>query len=159
MKRCKGLRIRFRLRHSSISNPSDALPTSQLILQPFRCFTYVVGTSPTSPDELPMSLWWCLIYPWWFCNLQWLRPAGLYERCKLALELKRLKTPGVGLQMWMHSNCWPAAQWTSRVCPHRGASDCYRTLLNRWKALDCGGIICTFWDFCIDSVLHFTKWL
>ena len=40
-----------------------------------------------------MSLWWCLIYPWWFCNLQWLRPAGLYERCKLALELKRLKTP------------------------------------------------------------------
>ena len=34
-----------------------------------------------------MSLWW------WFCNLQWLRPAGLYERCKLALELKRLKTP------------------------------------------------------------------
>ena len=49
---------------------------SQLILQPFRCFTYVIGTSPTSPGEPPMPLWWCLIYLWWFCNLQWLRPAG-----------------------------------------------------------------------------------
>ena len=29
------------LRHNSFSNPSVALPTSQLILQPFRCFTYV----------------------------------------------------------------------------------------------------------------------
>ena len=43
-----------------------------------------------------MSLWWCLIYPWLFCNLQWLRPAGLYERCKLALELERLKNPAIG---------------------------------------------------------------
>ena len=113
------------LRHSSFYSPSIASPTSQLILQSFRCFTYVVGTSPTSQlipqpfrrftyvaahsTALPLlhlchrdftyvtwraahRLWWCLIYPWWFCNLQWLRPAGLYERCKLALELKRLKT-------------------------------------------------------------------
>ena len=29
------------LRHSSFSNPSLALPTSQLILQPFLCLTYV----------------------------------------------------------------------------------------------------------------------
>ena len=36
------------LRDSSFSNPSDALLTPQLILQPFRCFTYVIGTSPTS---------------------------------------------------------------------------------------------------------------
>ena len=34
--------------HSSFSNLSAALPTSQLILQPFRCFTYVIRTSPTS---------------------------------------------------------------------------------------------------------------
>ena len=74
--------------HSSFSNPSAILPMSQLILQPFRCFTYVIGTSLTSPGGPPMPLWWCLIYPWWLCNLQWLRPAGLYERCKLALELK-----------------------------------------------------------------------
>ena len=32
---------------SSFSNPSVALPTSQLILQPFRCFTYVTAHSPT----------------------------------------------------------------------------------------------------------------
>ena len=35
------------LRHNSFSNPSVALPTSQLILQPFRCFTYVTVHSPT----------------------------------------------------------------------------------------------------------------
>ena len=35
------------LRHSSFSNPSVALPRSQLILQPFRCFTYVTAHSPT----------------------------------------------------------------------------------------------------------------
>ena len=35
------------LRHNSFSNPSLALPKSQLILQPFRCFTYVTAHSPT----------------------------------------------------------------------------------------------------------------
>ena len=33
------------LRHNSFSNPSVALPTSQLILQPFRRFTYVTTHS------------------------------------------------------------------------------------------------------------------
>ena len=37
----------FQLHHNSFSNPSIALPTSQLILQPFRCFTYVTAHSPT----------------------------------------------------------------------------------------------------------------
>ena len=36
------------LRHSSFSKSYIASPTSQVILQPFRCFTYVTGTSPTS---------------------------------------------------------------------------------------------------------------
>ena len=35
------------LRHSSFSNPSLALPTSQLILQPSHHFTYVTDHSPT----------------------------------------------------------------------------------------------------------------
>ena len=35
------------LRHSSFFNPSLALPTSQLILQPFHWFTYVTAHSPT----------------------------------------------------------------------------------------------------------------
>ena len=35
------------LRHNSVSSPSVALTMSQLILQPFRCFTYVTVHSPT----------------------------------------------------------------------------------------------------------------
>ena len=35
------------VRHSPFSNPSVASPTSQLILQSFRCFTYVTAHSPT----------------------------------------------------------------------------------------------------------------
>ena len=37
------------LRHSSFSNPSVALPTSQLIVHPFHCFTYFTAHSPTLP--------------------------------------------------------------------------------------------------------------
>ena len=35
------------LNHNSFFNPSVALPTSQLILQPFHCFTYITVHSPT----------------------------------------------------------------------------------------------------------------
>ena len=35
------------LRHSSFSNPSVDLSTSQIILWSFRCFTYVTADSPT----------------------------------------------------------------------------------------------------------------
>ena len=34
------------LRQNSFSNPSVALPTSRIILQPFRCFIYVTVHSP-----------------------------------------------------------------------------------------------------------------
>ena len=37
------------LRHSSFSNPSFTLPMSQLILQTFRCITYVTAHSPNLP--------------------------------------------------------------------------------------------------------------
>ena len=43
------------LRHSSFSNPSVASLTSQFIHQPFR-FTYVTGSSLTSPSEPPMHI-------------------------------------------------------------------------------------------------------
>ena len=36
--------------HSSFSNSSVALPTSHLILQPFRHLTYVTAQSPTLPS-------------------------------------------------------------------------------------------------------------
>ena len=42
-------------RHSSFSNASLALPTSQLILQPFRCFTYVTFHSPNPSFPSPAS--------------------------------------------------------------------------------------------------------
>ena len=62
VKRSKGWRMRLRyitahsptllllyLHHSSFYNPSSASPTSQVILQHFRCFTHVTAHSPTLP--------------------------------------------------------------------------------------------------------------
>ena len=42
-------------RHSSFCTPPVALPTSQLILQPFRCFTNVTAYSPTPSFASPAS--------------------------------------------------------------------------------------------------------
>ena len=39
--------LSLHLRHNSFANPSVALPTSQLILQRFRCFTYITAHFPT----------------------------------------------------------------------------------------------------------------
>ena len=54
------------LRHNSFFNPSVASPTSQLILQPLHCFTYVTGTSPMSPGEPPIFSTWIksLVITW-----------------------------------------------------------------------------------------------
>ena len=43
------------LRHSSFSNPSVASPTSQFILQPFFCFSYVTSSSFNSTGKPPMN--------------------------------------------------------------------------------------------------------
>ena len=69
------------LRHSSFSNPSVVLPTSQLFHQPFRCFStsqfilqpffrfsYVTGSSVTSSGETPMRIAYILN-----CEKFWLR--------------------------------------------------------------------------------------
>ena len=40
--------------HSSFFNLSDALPTSQFIVQPFFRFSYITSSSLNSPGELPM---------------------------------------------------------------------------------------------------------
>ena len=48
------------LHHSSFSNLSAALPTSQLILQPIRYFTYIIGTSSTS--QLILQSFCCFTY-------------------------------------------------------------------------------------------------
>ena len=39
--------LSLHLRRNSFSNPSIALPMSQLILQPFCCFTYIIVHYPT----------------------------------------------------------------------------------------------------------------
>ena len=46
-----------------ISNTSVALPTSRLILQPFRCFTYVKANSPTLLSHLLRH--WLFTYVTW----------------------------------------------------------------------------------------------
>ena len=47
------------------SNPSVALSTSQLIVQPFFRFSYVTGSSRMSPGELPMLK--TELQPWFLC--------------------------------------------------------------------------------------------
>ena len=42
--------LSLHLRHSSFSNTSVVSSTSQLILQPFLCFTYVTANSPALPS-------------------------------------------------------------------------------------------------------------
>ena len=44
------------LHHSSFSNPSIRSPTSEFILQPFFCFSYVTSSSLNSPGELPKGI-------------------------------------------------------------------------------------------------------
>ena len=123
VKQRKGCRMRCGVGKAVEVLENELWRRPSLILQPLHRFTYVTAhsptlpplylrhssmyspyvVSPTSPGEPHMPLWWCLVYPWWFCNLQWLRPAGLYERCKLALELKRLKTPDLQCGLSRHS--------------------------------------------------------
>ena len=80
------------LRHSSYSNPSVALPMSQLILQPFRCFTYVTTHSPTL-----LSL---LLRHWLFTYVTW-RTA--HEVCKF---LNPLPFPVISMRLlWRDLFC------------------------------------------------------
>ena len=55
------------LRHNSFFNPSVALPTSELILQPFRRFTYVTAHSPNPSvgsltSQLILQPFFCFSY-------------------------------------------------------------------------------------------------
>ena len=92
---------------ASFSNPYIASPTSQVILQPFCRFTYVTTHSTAFPllhlhhRHFTYITWWAAHAPMMMlkyihddfiiCNV--CGPQGLYERWKLALKLKRLKTP------------------------------------------------------------------
>ena len=65
------------LRHSSFSYPSVALPTSQLILQPFRCFPYVI---PHSQCLLSLLLRHRLFtyVTWWAAHASKIIPCHIY---------------------------------------------------------------------------------
>ena len=84
---------------ASFSNHYIASPTPQLLLQPFRCFTYIIGTSPTSPGESPIPLSWCLIYPLWFV---------IYNDCGPQGYMKDVNWPS----NW---KCWRPLTYTQSI--------------------------------------------
>ena len=61
------------LRHNRFSNPSVVLPKSHLILQPFRCFTYVTAHSPT--------VIWLLLRHKLFTYVTWRAAHGKFTSC------------------------------------------------------------------------------
>ena len=71
------------LRHSSFSNPPAALPTSQLVLQPFRCFTTVIDISPTS--QLILQL---------FCSFIYVTAHSTHFRCFIYVTGTSRTSPG-----------------------------------------------------------------
>ena len=128
--------LSLHLHHSSFSNPSIALPTSQLILQPFFCFSYVTGSSLTSPGKPPMTCWpqisnlkmlYLLYNPLKFCNI--LCTHSVLQRKCLVLECTPRKTrTWVNRVQWDHLEqilcrvmivCWElmaeqASEWGPR---------------------------------------------
>ena len=90
------------IRHSSFSSPSVALPTSQLILQPFRCFTYVTSHSPT-----PLSL---LLRRRLFTYVTW-RAAHGYSTIKSVKIIEVLRS--VLSKSHRHLGSVPKGGWSS----------------------------------------------
>ena len=62
------------LRHNSFSNPSVASPMSQFILQSYFRFSYVTGSSLTSPGEPPMGIRIVMMKIKLVVTLQWNKP-------------------------------------------------------------------------------------
>ena len=67
------------LRQNSLSNPAVALPTSQHILQPFRCLTYITAHSLTL-----LSL---LLRHWFLTYVTWRAAHGFYNIDMLHVSL------------------------------------------------------------------------
>ena len=83
-----------------ITKPSVALPMSQLILQPFRCFTYVTAHSPTL-----LSL---LLRHRLFTYVTWRAARALKielnVRCFRVLQHQRSLAPVMNVFLWLR---WP----------------------------------------------------
>ena len=96
-----------------------ALPTSQLILQPFCCFTYVTWRAALVPMmmfNISMMILWS----------EMTSARRIIWRCKLALELKRLKTPTIGQN---HKN-QRVAICASLLARHRLAREQHRSFVS-----------------------------
>ena len=95
------------LRHSSFSNPSITLPTSQLILQPFHCFTYVTARSPT--------LLLLLLHHWLFTYVTWQAAHGKNvcqnEKNDLCVFYETMSDKGQITGRLKPSDSWILAVW------------------------------------------------
>ena len=76
------------LRHSSFSHPSVTLPTSQLILQHFRCFTYVSAHSPTCLSLLLRHMLFTYV-TWRAAHAQYL--LSMFCECSLKVVIVYLR--------------------------------------------------------------------
>ena len=98
------------LRHSSFSNPSVASPTSQFILQSFRCYTYVTVHSPTLLSLLVRHrlftyVTWRAAHGvknWWYMR----GPVSgiylfIYPRSCAISKVRNLRRPKTGEYDWM----------------------------------------------------------
>ena len=116
----------------SFSNPSVTSPTSQLIIQPFRRFTYVTAHSPTHLSLLLRH--WVFTYVTWGAALVWIKdldkrglactftrpdsarllPVGSHEELCLRLVplLVQGKIAGAGYDC---RECWTTRYWWSCV--------------------------------------------
>ena len=81
------------LRHSPFSNPSVTLPTSQLILQPFRCLTYVAAHSPTLLSLLLHHM--LFSYVTWRAAYNFKKQSVRIEKIRLKIKLHTIQEPNV----------------------------------------------------------------
>ena len=80
------------LRHISFSNSSVALPMSQLILQSFRCITYVTAHSPTHLSLLLRHRFFT--YVTWRAAHEPFTSKGRYDNVRCVSEIR--------LYTWLH---------------------------------------------------------
>ena len=101
------------LRHNSFPNPYVALRKSQLILQPFFRFSYVIGSSLTSPGEPPMPRFQ-------FCERKVLHNNLRNEYCSFTRDW----IGAVASRCFPHTTLFLASEQTLKDLKHpRGTND------------------------------------
>ena len=153
------------LRHSSFSNPSAVLLTSQLILKPFRCFTYVIGTSPTS--QLILQSFRRFIYA--TVHSTTLPPHHLRHRSfynpsvasptSQALHVLHLAS-GPYIEGWKNSLWWTSVlQQVTKFRSSYSFGLLLSILLRAVNLFSFSHIVSSDSSFNIHNVLHFVKYI